>query len=67
MDLENCNLATALAHKELPTVNQVEEDAPTAKKTAGSFNPDTDTKPVPLNPSDPSGKTVTIGTALSDK
>jgi hypothetical protein len=45
----------------------VDEEAPDAKKSFGSFGMTEDTKEVLINPSSSDGKVVHIGTALSPK
>jgi len=44
-----------------------DEEAPNAKKVAGSFKTTKDTKEVLIEPSSSEGKTVRIGAALSPK
>jgi hypothetical protein len=45
----------------------VNEEAPDAKKSSGSFGPAKDTKEFLIDPSSSDGKVVRISTALSPK
>ena len=68
-EVECCGHAAAIvASGELAALREeVTEEAPDPKKSAGSFEPAEGSKEVLIDPSRPDGKVVRIGTALSSK
>ena len=68
-EVECCGHATAtVASEELIALqDEVTEEAPDAKKLAGSFESAEGSKEVLIDPSNSEGKTVRIGTTLSSE
>ena len=68
-EVECCGHTTAtVASEELVALqDEVTEEAPDAKKSAGSFESAEGSKEVPVDPSSSEGKMVRIGTALSSE
>ena len=68
-EVECCDHATTIvASKELATIRkEVTAEAPYPKRSVGSFKPVKGTKEVLIDPSNPKGKVVRIGTTLSSK
>ena len=68
-EVECCGHATAtVASEELIALqDEVTEEAPDAKKSAGSFESAEGSKEVLIDPSNSEGKTVRIGTTLSSE
>ena len=68
-EVECCGHATTtVASEELVTLQEeVTEEAPDAKKSAGSFESAEGSKEVLIDPNNSEGKTVCIGTTLSSE
>ena len=68
-EVECCKHAAAIvASKELTTIREeVIEEAPDPKRSAGSFEPIEGAKEVLIDPSDPKGKVVRCGITLSSE
>ncbi|XP_066365464.1 uncharacterized protein [Miscanthus floridulus] len=68
-EVECCeHVAAIVASKELATIREVViEEAPDLKQSGRSFKPIEGTKEVLIDPSDPKGKVVRIGTTLSSE
>ena len=68
-EVECCEYAMAIvASKELAAIREeVVEEAPDPKRSAGSFEPVEGTKEVLIDPNGSEGKVVHIGTTLSSK
>jgi hypothetical protein len=68
-DVECCELAmTTVTSEELAVIREVEATGTlNSKRRAGAFEPTEGTKEVPVDPNDPNGKALRVGTDLSPK